>query len=164
GTDVVNQTAAVTATANTFAYALRINDAIALNLGGNTLALGGGAASDPAMLIVNPTSTLTNGTVDFGGHPAIVHAANTAGTVSAALTNATSFTKTGLGALVVSTPMSYSGNTYVAAGSIQNGISEIIPDTSDVVLAGNSSLSSLGALNLNAFTETINSLNGNAGA
>ncbi len=165
GTDTVSQTASGTMAAATAVNALRIGNGgtTALDLGGNTLTVGSG--SNPAAIAINPLSTISNGTVNFGGRPAVVNVAPTATpTTGVTFTNATSFTKTGSGVLGVNTPMSYSGATYIASGSILLGANEVIPDTSDVVLTGSSPLNSLGSLAVNGFTETVRSISGDTQA
>ena len=57
--------------------------------------------------------------------------------------------------------MAYTGKTYISGGSILLTTNELLPSTTDVVISGNSALSSLGSLALNGFTQTISSLSGN---
>src|SRR5262249_11913540 len=147
-------------------FALRVTGSgTNLNLGGNTLTVG--QLSFPNTLMINPGSSITNGTMDMGGRDFAIYAANTAGTNTATFTNGGTFTKTGPGAFVVGGGMSYTGKTYIGAGQIQLNVDQALPGTTDLVLSGNAAGSTLsagdqrGILNLNGHIQNINSLSGN---
>jgi autotransporter-associated beta strand protein len=159
-TDTVSQNATGTLAASTALNALRVGSGgtVALDLNTNTVTLGSG--SNPATLVLNPATTLSNGTVAFGGRPAVVYVGPTANpTSNVTFSGATSFTKTGSGTLSVNTPMSYSGKTYITSGTLLLATTDVIPTTSDVVLSGSSPLNSVGTLALGGNSQTINSLN-----
>jgi len=64
------------------------------------------------------------------------------------------FNKTGTGTLVLGGVNTYTGATNVNAGTLRNGIANVIPDTSAVTVAG------AATYDLNSFSETIGSLAG----
>jgi autotransporter-associated beta strand protein len=72
---------------------------------------------------------------------------NTAGTLT--------LTKTGAGTLTLSGLNTYSGDTTVSAGTLKLGAAGVIPDGT-----GKGNVSVIGTLDLNAFSEIINGLNG----
>src|SRR5262249_29432111 len=70
-------------------------------------------------------------------------------------TSGGSLTQSGTGTTILSsTASSYNGATAITAGSIQNGASEVIPNTSAL------SVSSGATWNLNNFNETVGSIAG----
>lgn len=71
-TSIVDQSSPPSIAGNVLAYALRTNAAI--SLGGNTLTLGNG--SGQSGLILNNSSSISNGTIDFGAAEGMIYAQN----------------------------------------------------------------------------------------
>lgn len=75
--------------------------------------------------------------------------------LNGAVTGAGTLTKAGPGTLILAGPNTYSGDTIVAAGTLQLGAANAIPDG-----AGKGNVALTGTLDLGSHSETINGLSG----
>ena len=121
--DVASGVTTTTLAGNTAVTSLRFNQnqATALNLGGNVLTTGGILVT-PA--VATAGSTIGNGTLEGAAGQDLVVIQNssqplTIGASIADNTAATGLTKAGAGAVVLSGTNTYSGPTYVNAGTLQ---------------------------------------------
>ena len=108
-----------TLTASESAYALQVVPTVTLNLGGQTLTLGG--TSGQAGLILDGLASITGGTLAFGNQEGVIYSGSGAGgganTISSAITGSGGVTFFGPSPLVLSGANTYTGTTTVAAGT-----------------------------------------------
>src|SRR5207249_10943097 len=126
-----------------------------LNLNGQTLTLGSGAATDPAMLILNTASNVNaagGGTIAFGSHEAVIYAQGAAGNIAGVITGSNGLTKLGYGPATLTATATYSGATRISQGKLVLGGTNILPTGTDIILD-----SGINSTTLN----TILDLNGN---
>lgn len=124
-TTVVNQSSVPTVAANVAAYALKTNQAI--NLNGNSLALGNG--SGQTGLILNDGGSVTNGDVSFGSTEGMVYAQGTTtlGSASNSITSsALNITLSGAGASVPSLTI----NSNIVGTGVPVAITGVMSGTS----------------------------------
>jgi fibronectin-binding autotransporter adhesin len=102
----------------------------------------------------NPTVTLS-GTLAPGSVTVDTTANNYTFSGSGNIAGTTGLAKKGTGALIVSIVNTYLGGTTVSNGTLQLGVNNALPGTSDVAI------SNTATLDLNAFSDTIGALTGN---
>lgn len=154
--DVVNQTAGVTLAGPASAYAVRIGDGTnttAVDLGGSTLTVGSG--TDPAMVILNTTSTIANGTLEFGSRQAVIYSQGAAGNVSAVINGSNGLSKVGAGPLNLTTAATYTGATHISQGSVVTSGNDFLPTSTALTIENN------GVLNIGTNSQSVSSLDGN---
>jgi fibronectin-binding autotransporter adhesin len=137
-----------------------------LNLGGNTLTISSGLlALLPSLPVV--TTSVTNGTINFGAAEGIINVAGTGtASVSANIQGSGGLTKANTGALILSGNNTYTGPTHISAGVLRVGSATALPTTSAVILSNTKKVQSSGstlvttALDLNGFDVTVGSVAG----
>lgn len=156
-TDVVEQTAAGTLTADVHAYALKVDSGAVITATGHTLTLGDG--TNPAGLILSGSSAaITGGTLAFGGSEAVVIVRSTT-TVTAALTGTNGLTLAGTGTLTLGAASSgLSGVVNVDSGTLNITVANALTNVSSVNLSNVKSSPSAAILTLSA-SNTFASLN-----
>jgi autotransporter-associated beta strand protein len=137
GTNVVKHTSGDVVLANpTTVYALNTNR----NVSGAALTIGNGTGA--AGLILNGVgsgSSISTSALTFDGSDATIYSQNTnPGAISApvTITGSGGLTKFGLGAITISAPWTYTGQTRIAGGAINVAASDVLPATTDLVLTG----------------------------
>ncbi len=108
------------------AFALNVQNGKTLTInGGNTLTIGDG--TDPAGLILEGTTSITGGTLAFGGSEAVISAKST-NTISSAITGTGGLTLSGSGTLVLSGAAGgLSGPIVVDSGTLQLNTANYFP-------------------------------------
>ena len=156
------QTGSLTVTATESANSLKITTSAAgqsLALGATTLTLTTGG-----LLFVGANDYTISGTAGSGtlksntatNSDLIIHQYGagklTVGAIIANGVGTSTLTKAGTGTLALSGVNTYTGSTFINAGTLQLGAAGVIPDVSNVTAAG--------TLDLNAFSETFGALSG----
>ena len=148
----VQQSANATLTGNISAYALSVQNKIAVNLGTHTLTLGDG--TDPAGLILNGGASITNGALAFGGSEGIIWIAgenNNTNTISAQITGSGGLTftgglhatdlsigkATGLSLVTISTATTETGQITIDSGALTLSTANVFSDSVPGVLLSN---------------------------
>ncbi len=141
GSTVVELTTDQTLSANASAYALKIDSARTLTLGGNTLTLGDG--TNPAGLILGGSgsnvSGISGGTLAFGGSEGVIFIRSTSGsgnTISSTITGTNGLTIAGAGWLTLSAVSSgLSGPVNIDSGKLTLTAANALTNVSSVNLS-----------------------------
>jgi len=174
GSDVVSLSAAATASGNLSALALE-DQGKALTLTGFTLTLGDG--TDPAGLILNSGSSLSGGTLAFGGSEGVIWlgGANatdkasalgtTNATISSVITGTNGLTFAGSGGVAISTAANVSGPITIDSGTVTlSGANVFSNNISGILLDNTKSKPAPAVLNVTANNQlaTLNTLGTNS--
>jgi autotransporter-associated beta strand protein len=121
-------------------YALKVGNTAGsalVSLMGQTLHVGAGPASDPAVVILRSGSNITGGTVDFGDHEAVI-AAFGGCNFNGAITSSQGLTKMGYGQVILSSAatLTYPGATRIEHGQLVMGKDNQLPATTDLIFCG----------------------------
>jgi fibronectin-binding autotransporter adhesin len=125
--DVVALGAATTAGGNVAAFALN-TEGNAINLGGNTLTLGDG--TNAAGLILATGSTISNGTLAFGGSEGVIWLSGTNPVISSTITGSNGLTFAGSGAVTISTAANVSGAITIDSGTVTLAAANVFANNS----------------------------------
>ncbi len=172
--NTVQQSTNATLTGNVTAYALSVQNATAVNLGGNTLTLGNG--STPAGLILNGGASITNGTLAFGSSEGVIWIGgiNTnSNSISAAISGSGGLTfaggmhatdlgtsKTaGLSLVNISTVSTETGLVTIDSGAVTLSASNIFLNSAGVLLENTKSSPAAATLNISTASNQFSALN-----
>ncbi|MGD0848637.1 ParB-like protein [Bradyrhizobium sp.] len=185
GNSSVQQSASITGTTvtgNLAAYALNVQNAVGINLNGNTLTLGDG--SHPAGLILDGGASITNGTLATGASELVVWMAgqsNNTNTISAQITGSggltfagglqstnpgvSKTTAAGSGTVNINTATAETGAITIDSGVVTlNAVNAFLSSKTGVLLEDTKKSPSPAVLNIaanNAFT-ALNSVGSNS--
>ena len=174
GSDLVSLSAAATASGNLAAFALE-DQGKALTLTGQTLTLGDG--TDPAGLILNSGSSLSGGTLAFGGSEGVIWlgGANatdkasalgtTNATISSVITGTNGLTFAGSGGVAISTAANVSGPITIDSGNVTLSATNVFSNNiSGILLDDTKSKPSPAVLNITANNQlaTLNAVGTNS--
>ena len=154
--NVVALGAATTAASNVAAFALN-TEGKAINLGGNTLTLGDG--TNAAGLILASGSTISNGTLAFGGSEGVIWLSGTNPLISSTITGTNGLTFAGSGGVTISTAANVSGAINISSGAVTlSAVDVFAGDTAGVTLSNVKKSPAPSVLNITA-NNTFTSLN-----
>jgi autotransporter-associated beta strand protein len=116
-------------------------------------------------ITLNGGGVKSTGTMEFNSNRGITLSASggafdsTGGTITLTnvVTGSGALTKAGSGTLILNNVHTYTGGTFVNAGTVQFGVGNIIPDTSAVTVAG-------GTLDLQSHDETVGAVTVSSGS
>ena len=103
---------------------------------------------------VSSTDAQSYGAVQLLRDVTLTNPASTTSSIAGVMSGAANFTKGGAGSLTLSGSNTYSGNTFVAGGTLRLGAANVIPNSSTVDLASGTTLQ------LNGQAETLAALTG----
>jgi len=179
-TSTVLQSSNATLAGNTSAYALSVQNATTVNLGGNTLTLGTGTT--PAGLILNGGASITNGTLAFGGSEGVIWiggSSSNTNAISAAITGSGGLTfaggmhatdlgiskSSGLSLVNISTASTETGQIIIDSGAVTLSAVNVFSSSVPGVLLENTKTSpSPATLNITANNQfsSLNSVGNNS--
>ncbi|HUJ42143.1 MAG TPA: autotransporter-associated beta strand repeat-containing protein [Opitutaceae bacterium] len=115
-----------------------------------------GTQTASSIIVEEGSPTFSGGTIALNGTtPQINVASGSTAVVNSQISSTAGLTKTGAGTLVVgSTANAYTGPTVVQTGTLKLGASNVIPNTSAVIVQSGATL------NLNNYSDTVGSLAG----
>lgn len=169
--NVVALGATTTAASNVAAFALN-TEGKGINLGGNTLTLGDG--TNAAGLILATGSTISNGTLAFGGSEGVIWMSGTNPVISSTITGTNGLTFAGSGGVTLSTAANVSGAITIDSGTVTLSAANVFAANSTGITLGDVKKSpapavlditannTLAALNSVGSNSTINISNGAA--
>ena len=169
--NVVALGAATTAASNVAAFALN-TEGKGINLGGNTLTLGDG--TNAAGLILATGSTISNGTLAFGGSEGVIWMSGTNPVISSTITGTNGLTFAGSGGVTISTAANVSGAITIDSGTVTLSAANVFAANSTGITLGDvkespapavldiTANNTLAALNSVGSNSTVNISNGAA--
>ncbi len=153
--NVVALGANTTAASNVAAFALN-TEGKTIGLGGNTLRLGDG--TNAAGLILATGSSISNGTLAFGGSEGVIWTSGTNAAISAQITGTNGLTFAGAGTVAVSTAANLSGAITIASGAVTLSGTNIFANNTSGILLADSKNPTAATLNVTA-NNTLAALN-----
>ena len=154
--NVVALAANATAAGNVAAFALN-TEGKTISLGTNTLAIGDG--TNPAGLILASGSSISGGTLAFGGSEGVIWLSGSNPTISSTITGINGLTFAGSGAVALSSAASLNGAITIDSGTVTlSGTNIFASNTTGVMLADTKSKPAAATLAVTA-NNTLTSLN-----
>lgn len=151
-------------TGNTFGGKTTINAGFIATSGESAFGTNPGSFTAD-QITLNGGGVKSTGTMEFNSNRGITLGASggtfdsTGGTITLTnvVTGSGALTKVGSGTLILNNVHTYTGGTFVNAGTVQFGVGNIIPDTSAVTVAG-------GTLDLQSHDETVGAVTVSSGS
>ena len=154
--NVVALAAAAAPTGNVAAFALN-TEGKAITLGTNTLTIGDGV--NAGGLILASGSSISGGTLAFGGSEGVIWLSGSNATISSTITGSNGLTFAGSGGVALSSAASVSGAINIDSGTVTlSGVNIFASNTSGVMLADTKSKPAPATLAITA-NNTLTSLN-----